>query len=91
MRKTCPAIVEGDLKFYLEDSENVLVYTRACDSETLLVIANKSTECTSVTLPPEICTDGAKRLLTNKKNTTPSIQGGRAMMPFEVEVYELTR
>ena len=91
MRKTCPAIVEGDLKFYLEDSESVLAYTRSCDSETLLVIANKSTEYTSVTLPPEICTEGAKRLLTNKKNTTPSIQDGRAMMPFEVEVYELTR
>ena len=91
MRKSCPAIIEGDLKFYLQDNEKIIAYTRSCGSQTLLVIANKSTEYTSVTLPDDLSCENAKRLITNKIDTAPSITTTRAMMPFEVEVYELMR
>ena len=89
MRKDCPAIVEGDLKFYLEDSESILAYTRSCEAQTLLIIANKSENIVKFTLPVELRAKGARRLLTNIADTSPSIIEERAMMPYEVEVYEL--
>ena len=89
MRKECPAIVDGDLKFLMEDSEKMLVYLRRCEKQTLLVICNKSDDAVPVELPEEIVGKNWKRLLTNREDTTPSLAGGRDWLPWEAEVYEL--
>ncbi len=89
MRKTCPAIIDGDLTFYLEEHPHVIMYTRQCARQTLLVIANRSHESPAVELPQELKDYAWKRILTNREDTVPSLEGGRDWLPWEVEVYSL--
>ncbi len=42
LRREHPAIVEGSLTFLSEDDPDVICYTRSCEKETLLVVANLS-------------------------------------------------
>ena len=89
MRKTCPAILDGDLTFLLEDHPQVIMYLRRCTRQTLLVIANKS-NCTLPVQYPELLRQNTwKRILTNRDDTTPSLTGSREWLPWETEIYEL--
>jgi len=88
MRQEHPAIIDGDLKFYLEDSDSILMYTRTCARETLLIIANKSDNTVKVELPEELKAHTWKRELTNYDDTAPSLER-EAWMPWECEVYSL--
>ena len=83
LRKSEPAVLDGDLKFYMQDSDKVLMYTRSCEAQTLLVIANKSNDSVPVQKPE----GNWKRLLSNRPNTTPSLDGGRDWLPWETEIY----
>ncbi len=87
LRKDQPAIIEGDLQFYLEESDDLLVYTRTCPEQTLLVIANKSDNTLPVALPEVLAKGNWKRILTNREDTAPSLDGGRCWLPWEVEIY----
>jgi len=87
MRKEHPAIIEGDLEFFLTDHPKVLMYTRKCLRETLLIIANYSDEATAVELPAELQTMQWKRILTNREDTVPSLDGRNTWLPWEAEVY----
>lgn len=89
LRKTHPAIIEGALKFLLSEHPYVLMYLRKCEDETLLVIANYRSEATAIELPVEIKTQKWQRILTNYKNTRPSISGRTEWLPWEAEVYAL--
>ena len=87
LRKEQIAVIEGDLKFWLEDSDKMIVYTRTCPEQTLLVIANKSDDTLPVTLPKELAEHPWQRLLTNREDTAPSLEGNRSWLPWEVEIY----
>ena len=89
MRRENPAIIDGDLKFYLDGHEQIVMYTRACARQTLLIVANYAAKEVSFELPEELSANKWQRLLTNLKNTTPSLDGDRALKPWEVEIYEL--
>ena len=89
MRREEPAIVDGDLRFWLEDHERILLYTRSCMRQTLLIVANYSGESVELALPEELGQKRWKRLLTNKKETQPALYGNRDLLPWEVEIYEL--
>jgi len=91
MRKTEPAILEGDLKFYLEDSEQVLMYTRSCDQQTLLIVANKSNDTLDVQIPEALQAKKWKRLLSNRPETEPSLNSKRKWLPWEAEIYTLEK
>jgi oligo-1,6-glucosidase len=91
MRREDPAIIDGDLRFLLEDDERIIMYTRRCARQTLLVIANYSSETVQVALPEEIAGSKWTRRLHNKGNVTPSLEAHRALLPWEVEIYELAR
>ena len=91
MRREDPAIVDGDLRFYLEDHEQLIIYTRSCMRQTLLVVANYSGNDVKLDIPEEIGGRVWTRRLTNKKNTAPSLDGERLLLPWEVEIYELAR
>lgn len=91
MRKTNPAIVEGDLEFLLEDHETILCYRRRCEKQTLLIVANYSSNAVEFCIPREISQITCKRVLTNKKDTGPSLCGNRELLPWEVEIYELSK
>ena len=88
MRKTHPAILDGDLNFYMEDSEQVLMYTRACARETLLIVANKSDEKAAIALPEELAGHQWKLVLDNYGKDTTILERGEAE-PWECEIYAL--
>ena len=89
MRKTEPAILDGDLHFYLEDSEQVLMYTRSCPQQTLLILANKSNDTLDVQIPESLQGKTWKRILSNRPDTEPSLNGNRKWLPWETEIYTL--
>ena len=91
MRRTDPAIIDGDLNFLLEDHEQILLYMRRCLRQTLLVVANYSGDAVRFQIPEEIKECSWSRRLTNKRNTVPSLDAGRDLLPWEVEIYELAR
>ena len=91
MRREDPAIIDGDLTFLLEDNEQIIMYTRACTRQTLLIVANYSASAAKLDIPTEISSRVWNRRLTNKKNTSPSLDGTRDLLPWEVEIYELSR
>lgn len=89
MRKEHPAILDGDLKFFLEDHPSVLLYTRSCAREKLLIIANKSDDPQSVQLPEELKQHGWQRILTNRPELGDSLNRA-TWQPWECEVYTRT-
>ncbi|MBE6667771.1 MAG: alpha-glucosidase [Ruminococcaceae bacterium] len=91
MRREDPAIIDGELDFLLEDNEQIIMYKRACMRQTLLVVANYSGKTAKFDIPEEIRTSTWKRRLTNKKNTFPSLDGERDLLPWEIEIFELVR
>ena len=91
MRKTCPAIIDGDLQFYLHDHPQVILYTRRCARQTLLVIANKSDLTLPVQIPEELKQFSWKRLLSNREDTVPSMAGSRQWLPWEAEIYTIEK
>jgi len=87
LRKTEPAILNGDLKFWLEDHPQVLMYTRSCDEQTLLVIANKSDCTVDAQVPDALAQKKWRRLLSNRSETLPSVMAQRQWLPWELEIY----
>ncbi|MBE6553067.1 MAG: alpha-glucosidase [Ruminococcaceae bacterium] len=91
MRREDPAILDGDLTFLMEDHDRILMYMRRCARQTLLVIANYCGENTAFEIPSELRENQWTRRISNKKNTEPALNGTRALLPWEVEIYELAR
>lgn len=89
MRKVNPAIVDGDLRFYLEDHPTVIMYTRKCARQTLLVIANYSEEKSRFNLPEKLYKCSWGRILTNYEKMAPVLADNRELLPWETEVYEM--
>lgn len=87
LRREHPAVLDGDLQFYLEDHPQMLVYSRSCREETLLVVVNDSGETVPVELPKAITSHGWDRILTNRPDTVPSVDGRQTWLPWEAEVY----
>lgn len=88
LRKTEPAIIDGLFQMLLPEHPEVVMYLRKCTRQTLLVVANFSDNENKVELPEEVTARKWQRLLTNRENTTPSLE--RDMwLPWEAEIYEL--
>lgn len=89
LRRELPAITEGNLEFFLKDHPSVIMYTRRCEGDSLLIIANKSSEKVSVEIPDELKSYRVERVLTNYESSTPSLEGRLEWLPWECEVYKL--
>jgi len=89
MRKTEPAIIDGLFQMLLPEHPEVVMYLRRCTRQTLLIIANFSDNENKVELPEEVTARKWQRLLTNRENTTPSLER-ETWLPWEAEIYELT-
>ena len=88
MRKEHPAIIDGNLQFYLESDPQLLIYTRQCRDETLLVIANYSGDKARLILPGEVEKGQWKRILSNTEDV-PVMFDRDELSPWEVEVYQM--
>lgn len=89
MRKDNPAILDGDLKFLFEDHPQMVIYTRKCARQTLLVITNFSNDTVQLDLQEEITGSKWNRLLTNYENVAPTVES-QTYLPWHAEVYELS-
>ena len=89
MRKEQPAILDGDLKFLLEGDQQILMYLRRCEKQTMLVITNYSGTEANWEIPEELKGKKWNRILTNVEENAPSIANGRTLLPWEAEVYVL--
>ena len=91
MRREDPAIIDGDLKFLLEDHEDLIVYLRRCARQTLLVVANLSGKTVPFPVPEALKENLWERRLTNREDTQSSLDTGRDLLPWELEIYELAK
>ncbi len=91
MRKTQPAIIDGDLKFYLEDSKEIFMYTRACSEQTILVIANYSKDNVEFKMPEQLSGSKWKCILSNVENGSNSVLEKLEFKPYETKVYLLEK
>lgn len=90
IRKKHPAIIDGNFEFKLFEDPNIVMYIRKCSRETLLIVCNFSNEEVNINYPDEILNSKWHRILTNRRKTTPSIDGKREKwMPWEAEIYEV--
>jgi len=78
--------LDGDLQFYLWEHPQVLLYTRSCARQMLLVIANKGDAKMPVELPEGLKQYRWERILTNYPDTAPSLERAQ-WLPWECEVY----
>lgn len=91
MRREHPAIVDGDFRFLMMEHQQMVVYLRRCARETLLVVTNFSDTPVAVSLPEEVKSFQWKRILTNREETAPSMEGRDVWFPWEAEVYSLAK
>ena len=87
LRKSHPAILKGNLRFFLEDSQQLLVYTRTCPEETLLVIANKSDDAVAFTLPETLANKTWQPVLMNYSGDAPAPDA--PLVPWECRIYSI--
>ena len=87
LRREHPVVVYGDLEFLLEEHRDVVAYIRDDGKEKLLVIANISDKEIKVELPCGVKMGAWKRILTNREDTLPSLEGRDTWLPWETEVY----
>ena len=89
MRKTHPAILDGDFKFLLMDHPQIVMYLRKCARQTLLVVANFSDETVKTEWPEDLQGFTWERILTNREENAPSMDGRTEWQPWEAEIYEV--
>ena len=89
MRQEHPAILDGDLEFFLNEHPSVIMYTRSCAREKMLVIANKSDERAAVELPAALAEHKWERILSNYPEEKPSLERDQ-WLPWECEIYTRT-
>ncbi|MBO5867479.1 MAG: alpha-glucosidase C-terminal domain-containing protein, partial [Oscillospiraceae bacterium] len=87
MRKEQPAIVDGDLRFLLDEHQQILMYLRCCEKQTMLVVTNYSGEEAVWEMPEELKGKRWNRILTNVPENAPAVDTGRVLQPWEAEIY----
>ncbi|MBQ8815637.1 MAG: alpha-glucosidase [Lachnospiraceae bacterium] len=91
MRQEHPAIIEGELRFLMENHPQIIMYLRECEQETLLIIANYSNE-KAILSPSDVVDSGIwQRLITNQAGMLPFIGNRDFLLPWEAEVYCLIK
>jgi oligo-1,6-glucosidase len=88
LRREHPAIVEGDLTFFANEDPQVLVYTRSCEKETLLILVNYSDQSASILLPDSLLAQPATFLISNNKEGR-SLEKNMCLAPWEALVFSI--
>lgn len=86
LRKEYPIIVHGSYDILVPEDEQIYVYTRKYESETLLVTLNFSSTQQSYSVPAELLNKQSKLLISNypgNKELADKIE----LKPFEANVY----
>lgn len=86
LRKENLVMVYGDLKFYNEDDDKILIYTRELDGKKMLVVANYSGENVKLSWPSELNKIAWNLALANYENPL-NLKDGAKLSPWECAVY----
>ena len=87
IRREHPVILDGTLRFYLEDDPAIVAYTRENEEESLLVLANLSDEEVPLSLPRELALRDWKPVFAGRPELDPSLAGKKSMAPWESLVF----
>ena len=87
LRKNRPALIAGELQFYLEDHPQIVAYTRACEEDRLWIVANFSGQEAEFILPAEMEKAAMKPILSNMEQLfDPKVD--KTLAPWAVCIYE---
>lgn len=89
LRKEQPAILDGTLEFLLEDHEQMVVYLRRCEEQTLLVAVNLSSETAQVQMPEQVSGHKWTRLMANYDMEANAAR--EQWQPWQTEIYTLAK
>jgi len=87
LRKEHIAIVYGNLKYYFENDDKIICYTRQGENEIIFVIANYSGVDAKFTLPSELKKYKWERVLANTEKAPLLEENRNSLTPWECEVY----
>ena len=87
LRHERDVLVYGEYDLLLPDHEQLYVYTRSLDDESLLMVLNWSNAPTTV---PEDTVDSAPRaVICSNYDATPDDPSGQSFRPYEAAIYRL--
>lgn len=89
LRKKHQAIVYGDLKMLMPDSENIFAYTRNFHNEILLVVLNFFEEEANFTIPIDFASIKPELLISNYD--VCELENNFVLRPYEARVYKFTK
>lgn len=87
LRKEYPIIVHGSYDLLVPEDENVYAYTRAFESQTLLVILNFTDENQEFNIPETLQGKTSEILISNYQVLEPKLESMITLRPFEAIVY----
>lgn len=88
IRQNTKALIYGDFKLYLEDDENIIMYTRTFENERYLIIVNFFENEIEVIIPEEIKWGKARWIIGNYEER--SLDKKMYLKPYESHVFYLT-
>ncbi|WP_410765151.1 alpha-glucosidase [Haloferax sp. DFSO60] len=88
LRKERDVLVYGDYDLRLEDHENLWVYTRTLEEDSLLVVLNFAGEETRFDPPSDLRGEAADLLISNYESDIVSVET-TVLRPWEARVYDL--
>ena len=65
LRQKYKTLIYGNFKLYLEEDENIFLYTRRSDEEMFIVLVNFFDKTIEVEIPDEISCEGRKTIISN--------------------------
>ncbi len=87
LRKEHKVTIYGNLKYYLENDDKIIAYTREYENEKMFVIANYSGENAEFSLPLELKKYKWKRVIANTANSPLLERNDKTLSPWECELY----
>lgn len=87
LRNNHPAIVDGDLEFIHEGDQQIIMYLRQCEEETMLVVTNYSGENVTIELPDNLKECKWERVLSNREDVPSALENKKLLPPWTAEVY----
>ncbi len=87
IRQNTKTLIYGDFKLYLEEDENIFLYTRSYQEETYIVLANFFEKTIDVVLPEEICWKKAEIMICN--DIEKPLSRNMKLHPYEAIVYRI--
>ncbi|MDF2699176.1 MAG: glucohydrolase [Haloplasmataceae bacterium] len=85
IRQNSECLLYGDFKLYLEDDENIFMYTRSFKEDRYLVITNFFDKIVDVEIPNEINCENAEVIISNYQ--LKQLKRSISLLPYEAIVY----